>query len=265
MGCGASVPDVILLPPGDQPCAFLVKKPMMSSGYQVFTGDGEKKKWLHIVNKSSWFESHNEFELKSYADDLLVKATIKGTDYDLKRKVDWEADSDDSDFSNDGLFDWDDDLELKVKLKWKVKREAVFTDTDGKQFAKLSVKVKGKSKAELEIENREGEERETMNSSTKVKKVFYKLEWEGNAVDPTFENGHWQDWDRSWKCDMFDATYDAKMGVDEVHVQTKGNCLGGDALSVAFAMAYFFHPAAYAEQMDSQVRQDARAIMGRLE
>merc|ERR1719424_2615317 len=124
---------------------------MMSSTYEVFAGEGERKLWLKIENKSSWFETHSDFELKTYNDDLLARCVIEGTDAEVKREVDWEADSDDSDYSADELFGFDDTEELKVKLKWKIKRKAQFIDPDGNTFASLAVKVKGKSKAELEV------------------------------------------------------------------------------------------------------------------
>lgn len=257
--CGSSAPDEILEPPGDGPCSFIVKKPMMSSSYQVFTGDGEKKKWLQIANDSSWFAEKSEFTLKTYTDETLVNATVEGQDIDIKKKVDWEGDSDDSDFSEDDLFDFDDDDDpsCKVKMKWKVKREAKFVDKDGQEFANLKVKVKGKSKAEL-TKTDDDPPRSNMESSVKVKKVYYKLKMNDAEVALEFDNGHWQDWDRKWSCDFFDAEYDAKMGVDEVKVESKGACPGSNALAVAFALAYFFHPSAYCGQMKSRAESQAR-------
>lgn len=259
MGCGgSSAPEDILDPPGDGECAFIVKKPMMSSNYQVLTGGDEKKKWLQIVNNSSWFDSHSTFQLKTLKDESLVRVTVEGQDADMKKEVDWEGDSDDSDFSVDDLFDFDDDDQsCKVKLKWKVKREATFMDKDGQQFAKLKVKVKGKSKAELT--QKEEDAPKQMESSVKVKKVYYKLEMGDQEVELNVDNSHWGDWDRKWSCDFFDIEYDAKWGTDEVRVQSKGACNGSNALAVSFALAYFFHPSAYAGQMKSRAESDARS------
>lgn len=265
MGCGASSPPNVedMIPaPGDEPCSFIVKKPMMSSTYEVFTGEGDRKLWLKIENKSSWFASQSDFELKTYSDDLLVKCVIEGTDAEIKREVEWDGDSDDSDYSIDDLFGFDDTEELKVKLKWKIKRQAQFIDPDGNTFANLTVKVKGKSKAELEVqEGDDGTRIENMTSETKVKKVYYKLTWLDSEHTFEFDNGHWQDWNRSWCNDFIHAEYEAKFGVDEMKINTKGNCMGGDGLAVGFAISYFFHPAAYASEMDTKVRCEARDLI----
>jgi hypothetical protein len=275
MGCGGSVealvnpdaaPEEILAPPGDGPCSFIVKKPINSFRYQVYTGDEEKKKWLHIVNESDWCASKSEFSVETYNGESLVKVEVEGNDFDIKKDVEWEVDSDDSDFSEDDLFDCEEELECKVKLKWKVKRTARFMDPEGNNFATLSVKVKGKSKAELEIEKQEdGTETEEMKCKTKVKKVFYKLNWQGNDLEfADFDNGHWSDWDRKWTCDFLDAEYDAKWGTDELKVSSNGSCLGGDALAVGFALGYFFHPTGYASAMDSKARETARDYVRRV-
>jgi len=267
MGCGASSPPKVedMIPaPGDEPCSFIVKKPMMSSTYEVFTGEGDRKLWLKIENKSSWFASQSDFELKTYNDDLLVRCVIEGADAEIKREVEWDGDSDDSDYSVDDLFGFDDTEELKVKLKWKIKRKAQFIDPNGKTFANLTVKVKGKSKAELEVQDGDGGTRaENMTSETKVKKVHYKLTWLDSEHTFEIDNGHWQDWDRSWCNDFIHSEYDAKCGTDEMKIKTKGNCLGGDGLAVGFAISYFFHPAAYAAEMDSKVRSEASGMMRR--
>lgn len=234
----------------------------MSSNYQVLTED--KLKWLQIQNDSSWFASKSEFTLKTFTDDNLVNVTVEGQDIDMKKDVDWEGDSDDSDFSVDDLFDFDDDDSCKVKLKWKIKREAKFVDKDGQEFANLSVKVKGKSKAEITEtgqEDENGTKQTRLDSSTKVKKVYYKLKMQDEEVALDVDNGHWQDWDRKWSCDAFDTEYDAKFGVDEVKVQSKGICNGSNALAVAFALAYFFHPSGFNTQMESQARSEATRCM----
>lgn len=258
MGCSSSAPEA---PPPDppaenDPCTFIVKKPMMSSTYQVMTE--EKVKWLQIQNDSSFFSSKSEFTVKSLTDDNLVNVTVEGQDIDLKKSVEWEGDSDDSDFSVDDLFDFDDD-EVKVKLKWKIKREAKFVDKDGNQFADLSVKVKGKSKCEIKDRDNEPDK---VDSSSKVKKVYYKLNMQGAETAIEVDNGHWQDWDRQWTCDAFDCQYDAKFGTDEVKVSTKGTCNGSNALAIGFALGYFFHPSAYNEKMDSKAKSEARSKMG---
>jgi len=265
MGCSSSAPDEILDPPGDGACSFIVKKPMMSSNYQVMTD--EKKKWLQIINDSSWFASKSEFKVDTFTDETLVNVTVEGQDADMKKSVEWEGDSDDSDFSVDDMFQFDDeDASCKVKLKWKIKREAKFVDKDGNEFATLSVKVKGKAKAEMtQADAAEGEDPgpPTMTSSVKVKKVYYKLNIGGTDVALDVDNGHWDDWDRKWSCDFFDVEYDAKFGVDEVKVQTKGACNRSNALAVGFALAYFFHPSGYGGQMKGRAESEARTYFDR--
>jgi len=234
----------------------------MSSSYQVLTE--EKLKWLQIQNDSSWLASKSEFTLKTFTDDTLVNVTVEGQDVDMKKDIEWEGDSDDSDFSVDDLFDFDDDDSCKVKMKWKIKREAKFVDKDGQEFANLSVKVKGKSKAEItEVgeEDANGQKQTRLDSTTKVKKVYYKLQMQGAEVALDVDNGHWQDWDRKWSCDAFDTEYDAKFGVDEVKVKSKGVCNGSNALAVGFALAYFFHPSGYSAQMQSKADSEASRYM----
>jgi len=211
-----------------------------------------------------WFSDQGEFVLTTRKTGdppnlTLCTCKIESTDYDLKSKVDFE-DSDDSDNeSDDDMFDlFDDDDDVKAKIKWKLKKKATFEDDQGNQFAKLTVKVKGKSTAELDGED--------MKSKSKTKKVVYHLEWpehagEGEELPVEFENGHWQDWDRTWKCGQMEVQYDAKFGTDEVTVKNEDGCHPCKALMVGSAMAYFFHPSRFLSEMDGKVQQDARNFM----
>lgn len=277
--CGSStaVPDEILDDPTGDVCNFKVKKAgMMSSHYAVL--NAEDKPWLLIRNDSGWFAKDATFQLENYVREegsdrgkTLVQVTVEGTDSDINKDVDWAGDSDNSDNESiDDLFDFGDDDDVKVKLKWKVKRTATFTDADGNEFAKLKIKVKGKSKAEGEIKQAEEGGPTTMDisSKTKLKKVIYALTFNALGEDPvevTFENGHWQDWDREWACPMFTAKYDAKFGTDQVSIDSTGQCLGANALAVGFAMSYFFHPASFLSELDGQARSEARQYLRQMD
>jgi hypothetical protein len=246
--------------PGDEPCSFVVKKKKFRSGYNVFNDN--KEEWLEIKNESEWFSHHSEFEIENKKEELLVKVIIKGQDEEIKREVEWDGDSDDSNFSVDDLFDGDDDDEVKVKLKWKVKREATFEDANGNVFATLKVKMKGKSKAEATLVGEGDMQRKEVTGVTKLKKVYYALNWGGNDVELEVDNGHWTDWEREWGCSMFKAEYDAKWGVDEVKVKSTGAGNGAQALAVAFAVAYHFHPVGWSAQMHSRACAQASHLLG---
>lgn len=198
---------------------------------------------------------------------MLCTCRIDSTDYDVKNKVEFE-DSDNSDAeSDDGLFDFDDDDEVKAKFEWKLMKAATFLDNEGNDFASLKLKVKGKSKAVVEIERDEnGHERKTMKSETKTKKVIYHLDWPeiaGEELPVEFENGNWQDWDRTWMCGPLEIEYDAKWGIDEAIVKNEEGCHPCKALIIESAMAYFFHPTRFQEDMESRVKKDARRFVRR--
>lgn len=258
----AGEPDDLNLPdPGNGPTFFLIRrKGAFSSSYDVYTED--KAKWLRINNESSWLSSKSHFELENLRGELLCSVGIDGQDADIKRSIEWEGDSDDSDYSGDS-DDGDEDDEFKVKLKWKIKREATFKDAGGNVFAKLKVKMKGKSKAEVEThEGEHGEYRAITNAKTKIKKAFYDLRpGGGDKTEIDVENGHWHDWDREWKSDFFDAEYCSKWGIDEVKCKTTGACNASQALAIAFATSYFFHPTGVHDQMHSSCINQARTIM----
>jgi len=258
-------PYVPIPVPTDGPQRFKLKGQTFGSDVYVSTEAGEK--WLFLDNKSGWFESHAEVELQTYKSDeeesrVLARCVIDGGDYDMKLKDEWEGDSDDSEFSLDDLFDFDDDdVEHKVKLKWKVAREAKFYDGEGNKFCTMKFKVKGKSKAEVTFqENDEGEMvRGPVSSTTKVKKAYHKIKWEEHLdgddhISLDFDNGHWHDWDRTFQCGLLKSEYDAKWGVDVVTVDTKENVDPVKGLLVGFAIAYFFHPSRFASEMDGHAR-----------
>merc|ERR1712137_1314071 len=121
--------------------------------------------------------------------------------------------------------------------------------------------VKGKSKAVAEYDD--SGEQTSLESTTKVKKAYHKIEWaehleEGEEhVSLEFDNGHWHDWDREFGCKMFEAMYDGKWGRDDVGVKTKEGVNPIHGLIVGFAVAYYFHPSRYAAQMNSRARSMA--------
>ncbi|KAF4660017.1 hypothetical protein FOL47_007352 [Perkinsus chesapeaki] len=257
MGCGSSTPSILLPDPQlGQEHSFMVKKAgMLSKGYNVY--NTQKELWLYIRSLSSFWDSDPEFTLENFIRDeqkvgqVLGRCAVGKLDEDYKKEVDWENDSDDSDFSLDDLFGFDDDDELKVKLKFKAKREARFYNAQGVEFAHLKVKLKGKAKVEVSInEGAGGAKTELWNTKSAIKKVYYSLTINGVDLPIEFSNHKWQDWDRQWSVPgMFNATYNAKFGTDEVFVDTKFlQAPPADLLLMAFAIAYFMHPSSYLAQ-----------------
>lgn len=251
--------------PTEGPASFTVKSAgMFSKHYNILTPEGDS--WMQIKNNSGFFDPECNFSLvPSGSTDILgdlSKCEVGAQDIKMDKSLEWEGDSNDSDFSVDDLFDLiDDDDELKVKLKWKVKREATFYDESENPFAKLQFKVKGKSKAEIEIDGETNEER--TSSKTKVKKVFYTLTVGEEEVTLNFENGKWDDWQRVWECSKFKCEYNSNWGTDTVSVDTAEGVPPCSALLVAFAISYFFHPANYADKMESKAMSECRSYISR--
>ncbi|KAF4736704.1 hypothetical protein FOZ62_002583 [Perkinsus olseni] len=272
MGCTASTPDVLLPDPepGHEHSFKIKKAGLLSKGYNVYNMD--KQLWLYIRSLSSFWDKDPDFTLENFVRDddergeVLGRCALGKLDEDYKKEVDWETDSDDSDFSLDDLFDFDDDDELKVKVKFKAKREASFKNAKGEEFAHLKVKVKGKAKVEVTInEGSGGATTELWSAKSAIKKVYYTLTINGVEVPVEFSNHKWQDWDRQWKIPgLLTATYDAKFGTDEVFVDTK--CLEAppaDLLLVGFAMAYFMHPSNYLSRAENEAQSYARQVLRR--
>jgi len=97
------------------------------------------------------------------------------------------------------------------------------------------------------------------SAKSKVKKVIYKLDINDKPITITFKDGHWDDYDRKWKCELFDLEYDAKIGRDVIYVETKEGADPSVACVTGFVLGKFFHPSQFADHFQDKAVQYARS------
>jgi hypothetical protein len=185
---------------------------------------------------------------------------------DLHRKEHYHEDSDkEDDFSEDELFKFKTTKSM-LKLRWKSMKTATIQNAGGTVTASMKCKFKGKSRAAAE-EADEYASQSAVNVDTLLKKVHYKLQY-GQEKDAKLEkfttpHGNWIDYNRKWSCDNFEISYAAIPGVDEVFVESKAGDFSENIL-MAFAVAYFMHPADNLPKLETGLMNEGRNQLGLL-
>jgi len=271
MGCGASLSSPVLPPPVEgQANKFILKKPMMGSGVNVLNTD--KEKWLSISTEGDFGDNEPTMSIKTRDSEPMTLASMT---FEPTETVFDEADSDDSDYSDDDLFAFEDGENL-AKIKLKTKRKAKLMDADGAEVGSVSWKVKSKARAVSEVQQATvGDVEEDgieVRASTwlltvdaKIKKEFFKINYRGKdlKVEMTPNGKWWLDegkcggeinmgaadkgpkggWEHSWKSDLFAYEYNAKFGTDEVIVDLPASdSPPGELILLGHAVADFLHP-----------------------
>jgi hypothetical protein len=234
-GCCVSmeseVPELILPDPTPETAnTFYCKKVgLFSRDFEVYKdAERELDKWLVIDTEGGLFDDNAYVCVENYVrppdgkigeGQCLCYAKMDKLDYDNYIYYDGEVDvdSDDSDYSTDSS-DGEEDVDVlivKQKTKWKCKTKVKFyvDKTMGVEVGELKVKAKGKAKKKdtlvrTEMEDGSVEERHEIETSTKVKKFFYKLQMADGSEIPIQLDGNWNKGDHrlQWSSPFFEVT-----------------------------------------------------------
>jgi hypothetical protein len=251
MGCGTSVPKVIIPDPtAGQECKVLFKKTGTFSRDQYIYQDCDKeKKWLLMDKEGSLF-SNPTYVLENFVRNnpnkknegqCLCTAKLEVTEaktYGFSVKEDSDESEADSGEWGDG-----DSQSVTVKMKWKqVIKVKFYTDRERKEaIADVKVKAKGKAKKTTTtrketVTNTDAEgnqtteevERVSVDIQKKVTRVIYTItsmkgEEEGKLPTITLQGKPNKAADKlRWESPVFTAEIDTKVGwgSDQIEVRT---------------------------------------------
>jgi hypothetical protein len=258
MGCGTSVPKVIIPDPTPgQECKVLFKKTGTFSRDQYVYQDCDKeKKWLLMDKEGSLF-SNPTYTLENFVRDnpnkkneghCLCAAKLEVTEaktYGFSVKEDSDESEADSGEWGDG-----DSSSVTVKMKWKqVVKVKFFSDRERKEhIADVKVKAKGKAKkttttTKETVTNTDADgnqttqevERVSVDIQKKVTRVIYTITEmkgeEGKMPTITLHGKPNKSAEKlRWESPVFTAEIDQKIGWGsdqiEVHTNWKNPALG---------------------------------------
>jgi hypothetical protein len=249
MGCGTSVPKVIIPDPTPgQECKVLFKKTGTFSRDQYVYQDMDKeKKWLLMDKEGSLF-SNPTYVLENFVRNnpnkknegqCLCAAKLEVTDaktYGFKAR-------EDSDSSEDDSGEWGEEDTVTVKMKWRqTVRVKFFSDRErNNHIATVKVKAKGKAKKTTTVTketvtstdsdgNQTTQEVERVNidiqkKCTKVKYTISEMKGEDEKDVPKIHLHGKPNKSADklrWESPVFTAEIDPKIGFssDQIEVRT---------------------------------------------
>jgi hypothetical protein len=258
MGCGTSVPKVIIPDPTPgQECKVLFKKTgMMSRDQYVYQDMDKEKKWLLMDKEGSLF-SNPTYVLENFVrgknpnkkdeGECLCAAKLEVTE---AKTYGFET-HEDSDSSEAESGEWGDEADVVVvKMKWRQAVKVKFYSDRGRtdMIAEVKVKAKGKAKKTTKtwketVSNTDADgnttseevERQAVTiekKCTKVKYTITEMKGEEKEMPPIKLLGkpNGKAGKLKWESPVFNAEIDPKIGFSsdqiEVHTNWKNPALG---------------------------------------